>query len=130
MVGFIAAFGSAVPVSAAFDVLPSVAEVPGSLTGVPVTTGTPLVAGGGEAEPPVVAPMSVPVPVVPPELTLPVALGSAVPVRAALDVLPSVAEVPGSSDEGRVATGSPLVAAGGKVESPVVAPVPVPGVPP
>src|SRR5690242_3837767 len=129
MVGFIAAFGSAVPVRAAFDVLPSVAEVPGSLTGVPVTTGTPLVAGGGEAEPPVVAPMSVPVPVVPPELTLPAALGSAVPVRAALDVLPSVAEAPGSLTGVPVTTGTPLVAGGGEVESPVVALVPVPVVP-
>ena len=44
----------------------------------PVTTGTPLAAGGAEVEPPVVA--LVPVPVVPPELTLPVALGSAAAV--------------------------------------------------
>ena len=106
------------PVRAAFDVLPSVAEAPVSLTGVPVTTGTPLAAGGAEVESPVVA--LVPVPVAPPELTLPVALGSAVPVRAAFDVLPLVAEAPGSLTGAPVTTGRPLAAGGGEAESSVV----------
>ena len=69
MVRLTAALGSAVPVRAAFDVMPSVAEAPVSLTRAAVTTGRPLAAGGGEAEP-VIAP--VPVPVIPPELSPPV----------------------------------------------------------